>query len=254
MKRADNTVYIASISYGKDSLAMLEAIKLLGYPLDRIISVQVWATDDIPADLPEMYEWKNYADKIIYEKYGIKVERISVDNNYERQFYKLRNSKKYKTKVIYGFPCQRGTWCNSELKIKAITDYLKSIKQNVVQYVGIASDEPERIARQKNIMPLVDIGWEEKDCRRWCEENYLLSPVYANGERDGCWFCHNQRISQLRKLRKLHPDLWERLKLWDKDSPVTFKPDGKTIKDLDKRFELEDRQMSIFELESYEER
>ena len=75
--REPNTIYVASISYGKDSLAMLEAIKKLGYPLDRIVSIQVWATETIPADLPEMYEWKAQADKIIYERYGIQVERIS---------------------------------------------------------------------------------------------------------------------------------------------------------------------------------
>lgn len=55
---------------------MLEAIKQLGYPLDRIIHAEVWATDTIPADLPPMVEFKAYADKIIKEKYGIEVEHI----------------------------------------------------------------------------------------------------------------------------------------------------------------------------------
>ena len=77
MEREPNTIYVASISHGKDSIAMLEAIKKLGYPLDRIISVQVWATDTIPADLPEMYEWKKHADEIIYKRYGVKVEYVS---------------------------------------------------------------------------------------------------------------------------------------------------------------------------------
>ena len=45
--------YIASISYGKDSLAMLEVIKRNGLPLDRIITVDIMATADIPADLPD---------------------------------------------------------------------------------------------------------------------------------------------------------------------------------------------------------
>lgn len=76
MEREPNTEYILSLSYGKDSIACLEAIKLLGYPLDRIIHAEVWATDTIPADLPPMVEFKAYADKIIEEKYGIKVEHI----------------------------------------------------------------------------------------------------------------------------------------------------------------------------------
>ena len=45
--------YIASLSYGKDSIAMLEVIKKQNMPLDRIIHVEIMATSTIPADLPE---------------------------------------------------------------------------------------------------------------------------------------------------------------------------------------------------------
>lgn len=76
MQREANTEYILSLSYGKDSIACLEAIKQLGYPLDRIVHAEVWATDTIPADLPPMVKFKEYADKIIEERYGIKVEHI----------------------------------------------------------------------------------------------------------------------------------------------------------------------------------
>lgn len=77
----EDKCYVAFISYGKDSLAMLEAIKILGLPLHRIIHTEVWATQDIPADLPPMVEFKKRADKIIYERYGIKVEHISATQN-----------------------------------------------------------------------------------------------------------------------------------------------------------------------------
>lgn len=40
--------YIASISYGKDSLAMLEVIAEHSLPLDRIIHVEIMATATIP--------------------------------------------------------------------------------------------------------------------------------------------------------------------------------------------------------------
>ena len=46
--------YIASLSYGKDSIAMLEVIKRYHIPLDRIIHVEIMATKTIPADLPPM--------------------------------------------------------------------------------------------------------------------------------------------------------------------------------------------------------
>ena len=115
---------------------------------------------------------------------------------------------------------------------------------NIVQYLGIAADEPERIERHKDkpgiVLPLVDIGWNEAYCRQWCEENDLLSPIYTNATRGGCWFCHNQGVDQLRLLRKEYPELWELLLKWDWDSPVTFHPDGRTVHDFDLRFYAED--------------
>lgn len=112
-----------------------------------------------------------------------------------------------------------------------------------MQYLGIAADEPERIKRHSRpgiILPLVDIGWDEAYSRKWCEENDLLSPIYTNAARGGCWFCHNQGVDQLRLLRKQYPELWEILLRWDWDSPVTFKPDGRTVHDYDLRFYAED--------------
>ena len=40
------------ISYGKDSLACLRAIELLGWNLKRIVHAEVWATDTIPGTIP----------------------------------------------------------------------------------------------------------------------------------------------------------------------------------------------------------
>lgn len=60
--------HILSLSYGKDSLACLGAIEELGWPLDRIVHAEVWATDTIPADLPPMVEFKKKADWTIVNK------------------------------------------------------------------------------------------------------------------------------------------------------------------------------------------
>lgn len=116
-------------------------------------------------------------------------------------------------------------------------------KINIVQYLGIAADEPERIQRHTKkgiVLPLVDIGWDEAYCRTWCEENDLLSPIYSTAQRGGCWFCHNQGVDQLRLLRKNYPELWALLLKWDLDSPTTFKSDGHTVHDYDKRFWMEE--------------
>ena len=85
MIREPDTEYVLSLSYGKDSLACLAAIKLLGYPLDRIVHAEVWATDTISADLPPMVEFKKKADQIILDRYGIAVEHICASRAVERE-------------------------------------------------------------------------------------------------------------------------------------------------------------------------
>ena len=47
-------------------------------------------------------------------------------------------------------------------------------------------------------------------------------------------------MDSLRQLRYDYPDLWALLLKWDSDSPVTFKADGRTVHDFEKRFRWED--------------
>lgn len=115
-------------------------------------------------------------------------------------------------------------------------------KRNIVEYLGIAADEPKRHGQlnARKRAPLVEFGIDEDLCGLYCQYNDMLSPSYETSCRDGCWFCHNQGVKQLRNLRKNYPDLWALLMKWDKDSPVSFKADGRTVHDFDRRFQLED--------------
>lgn len=111
-----------------------------------------------------------------------------------------------------------------------------------MNYVGIAADEPNRFGQlsEKTVSPLVEAGWDEQTCRKWCDENGLLSPIYTTATRGGCWFCPKQPVDQLRFVRKNHPDLWALMLKWDADSLVPFHADGFTVRDFDRRFQLED--------------
>lgn len=149
--------HILSLSYGKDSLACLFAIEELGWPLDRIVHAEVWATDTIPADLPPMVEFKAKVDEIIKERWGIEVKHLCAVKDKRKRTYEGRFYTPYEHKTksvilkpglngIYGFPTRKKLWCNSQLKT-CVLDKCK--KKNTVQYLGIAADEPERIARHK---------------------------------------------------------------------------------------------------------
>lgn len=229
--------YIASLSYGKDSCAMLEVIKQHDMPLDRIVHVEIMATDTIPADLPPMMEFKAKADKIIKERYGIEVEHVHAKVSYEEQFYETIKKGKRKGSIC-GFPMIKGAWCNVRLKLKP----LYYIMKNNVSWIGIAADETSRLLKlsDKKRSPLFEHGILESETYPICRANCLLSPIYTQSARGGCWFCHNQSVNQLRLLRRQYPEYWALMLKWDNDSPVTFHADGHTVHDFDARFQLED--------------
>ena len=85
--------YIARISYGKDSLKMLDVIFTRNLPLDRITTTDVWATDTISANLPPMEEFKARMDERIWNLYRVDVEHLCARNKdgskktYEQMFY-----------------------------------------------------------------------------------------------------------------------------------------------------------------------
>lgn len=135
--------HILSLSYGKDSLACLGAIERLGWRLDRIVHVEVWATETIPADLPLMVEFKAKADEIIRKQWGIEVEHIKSKITFEQGFYLTRGRTKRKTKHegnIYGWPMIKGQWCLQQLKRPAF----RKMEKFGLQYIGIAVDEINR--------------------------------------------------------------------------------------------------------------
>ena len=116
--------------------------------------------------------------------------------------------------------------------------YNKQRAENVLVSYSPVIGKANLIGTRKS--PLVEAGWTEADCRRWCEDNDLLSPIYATATRGGCLFCHNQSVGQLRLLWKNYPEYWALMLKWDKDSPFAFRADGHTVHDFDRRFQLED--------------
>lgn len=144
------TEYVLSLSYGKDSLACLGAIEHLGWPLDRIVTADVWATDDIPAEYPPVVAFKKYVDNYIKEHYGITVEHYCatrVDGvkkdkvTYNDGFYHVLQSGDH-AGTIKGFPMQRGPWC-------------QKLKLNAVAAAGFMLDGPESL--------LLHLGLSETD-------------------------------------------------------------------------------------------
>ena len=232
--------YVASLSFGKDSMAMIIKIKELGLPLDEVIYVDIMFDDDTSGETPEMASFITKAEKILKEKFNVEVTHLR-GVTFKEQFYKIKQRGKH-IGDNYGFPYTIGAWCNDRLKMQPIKEYMRKQKEKVIQYVGIAYDEPERYERlnhETHIAPLYDLKITEKEAMEICKKYDLLSPIYKTSFRGGCWFCPKQRLSQLKWLYEEHNDLWNTLKDMEKDSFNTFKPNT-TLKDLEERFENDD--------------
>lgn len=238
----------ASISGGKDSLAALITHMERGGQCDGAIYCRIMFDDETSAEVPEHEEWlHSKCFPLLEREYGIKTQIVQGKYTYTDCFYK-QYEKGGKVGKIWGFPFLRGAWCNNRLKVRPIQAHIKTLGE-FTEIVGIAADETKRIERKTvagKILPLVECGITEAQAFDVCRSRGLLSPGYNGGrERLGCWFCHNQRVGELKRLYYDYPELWDKLAKLDRDSPVTFKP-GKTLADFGRRFSLEGMQEKLF--------
>ena len=83
--------YIASISFGKDSLAMLIKIKELNLPLDEVFYVDIrFDKEAYSGEMPLMKEFIPKAKKILKEKYNIEVKDVKSKITFKDQFYTIK--------------------------------------------------------------------------------------------------------------------------------------------------------------------
>lgn len=218
MKKDKPKLYIASCSFGKDSIATILLALENGEPLDRVVFAEVMFDHNrgISGEIPEHIEWIYNTAIPKLESMGVKVDVVRAKKDYVSLFHKVTTEKskpQYRGK-LRGFPIGRGCWGNSNLKITPIRDYYKQFQEyEIVQYVGIAIDEPERLSRLKGkVSILAKYGYTESMAFEKAKEYGLLSPLYSTSFRGGCWFCPNQSLKNFIQLRKEHPHLWQELK------------------------------------------
>ena len=239
---------IFSLSFGKDSMATLILAAEQGIPIDRVLYVDIKFNDEISGEHPIMAEWIPTAEKRLKELFGITVDHAYSGIGYEAQFWKKKQKGEH-IGDIYSFPHTIKAWCNDRLKIRAIDRYKAKLKkENIVDFLGIASDEPTRWARKVKEMEetgvryrslLVEQNLTEQDAIAICKKYDLLSPMYGVDGifRGGCWFCPKQCMADLWSLWKNYPDLYNRLLEMEPYSHNTFKPRGVTLALLAQRFE-----------------
>jgi len=236
--------YIASVSFGKDSLAMLLMLLEKNCLLDEVIFY------DTGAEFNSIYRIR---DKVIplLEERGITFTELKSEYSFEFWMFDKEVKNRGKEGFHYGY-----SWCGNRcrwgtaLKRDAFQKYLKGMDYK--QYLGIAADETKRIERNTkeiNILPLVEWGITEKECLDYChnkgffwiEDNGL--EIYDYFSRTSCFCCANKNLQDLRNMRQCFPEYWNKLEEYQRRTSRPFKADA-SIFDLDARFQLEEEWVS----------
>lgn len=241
--------YIASCSYGKDSLAMILKIIELGLPLDFVVFF------DTGMEFGAIYKMKAKLDPIV-EQYGAKSVVLKPEVSFLEKMLLTPISKR-DGNIQYGYDWCGGRcrWATGE-KVKAIQKFLNSLNDEYKQYIGIAYDEPDRIKYENNkVYPLYDLKMTEKDCINYCYENGFDWEedgirLYDVLDRVSCYCCTNKNLKELRAIFHDLPKYWNKLKAMQSRIDRPFRQNA-TIFDLEQRFLYEDsqaKQMTIFDL------
>ena len=228
--------YIASVSFGKDSLAMLLRLLEENKPLDEVVFY------DTGMEFETIYNIKDKVYKLLEEKNIPLITIMPIETFEYKMFEKPVNKKDGSIGKGYSWCGGRCRW-GTTAKIKSLEDYCKGH----YEYVGIAVDEPQRLEKERKgnkIFPLVEWNMTEDDCLQYCydrgfnwEEDGI--ELYSILDRVSCWCCANKNLKELKNYYLHLPKYWEKLKELQKQTDRPMKYNKYTVYDLEDKFKEE---------------
>jgi len=229
--------HVVNLSGGKDSTAMLLMMLEDKKPIDYIIFA------DTGKDFPQMRDHLTKLAEYIKQHYPeapeITVLRSEKTFDY-LMFDHIKIRGKNKGKKGYGWASMIARWCTAELKTRVIEDFIKSLGEKCVQYIGIAADEPERLRKIPNMVyPLNERGITEAAALQYCyERGFDWGGLYNYFDRVSCWCCPLKNQKELKNLYMHSPELWAELKEMDKKAFNQFKH-SYSVQQLEEKFARE---------------
>ena len=238
--------HVASVSFGKDSLATILLAKEHGEPLDEAVYCEVMFDENTSGEVPEHRDFIYGTAIPALERMGVKVVVLRSRQTYVGLFTG-RITRGPKKGTVRSFPLCGKCAVQRDCKVRPIEQYKRKLPPGTVQYVGIAQDEQDRLLRldgAQKISLLDKYNFTEQDAKKLCLRVGLLSPVYEFTDRGGCWFCPNAKKPELRHLYDHHPELWDKmLELQAIPGKATEKFNRtQTFDDIDAIFRQEDEQ------------
>ena len=237
--------YVASCSFGKDSLAMVLRLLKENRPLDEVIFF------DTGMEFNSVYNNRDRIKKILINKKIQFTELHDKDNFYFKMFvkpvkYRNPNDKEYPYHYGYEWCGGKCRWGTSG-KLQAIKKHYKDTygDEEIFEYVGIAFDELDRVTDNPNkLYPLVEWQMKEKDCLQYCyEHGYDWDEdgveLYDILDRVSCWCCSNKNLKELKNIYEHLPKYWQMLRGVQSRIDRPMKGEGKSIFQLEERFKRE---------------
>lgn len=230
--------YIASVSFGKDSLAMLLRLIEENKPLDEVVFY------DTGMEFEAIYKIRDRV-KLLLESKRIKFTELKPKCDFcYKMFDLVVNKGRENEHKGYSWCGGRCRWGTTE-KLQALEKYCKGN----IEYVGIAYDEPKRLEKERKgnkQFPLAEWKMTEKDCLEYCyirgyfwqEDNVELYNIL---DRVSCWCCANKNLKELKNYYLYLPKYWQKLKDLQSRTDRPFKYNKYTIFDLEERFKKESK-------------
>lgn len=245
--------WILSFSGGKDSTALgLEWLSRhkadpVAYPLHEVVYCDTWM------EFPAMIEHVNQLEKI-FKHAGIKFTRLQNPKSFDWYMFEYqprRRNYELQDKKGCSWPSSQVRWCTDVLKTRILNKYFAHLREKytVIQLIGLAADEENRLERKQNLNPeyrhpLAEWGWTESDCLKYCySKGFDWCGLYEIFHRVSCWCCPLQSLEELRNLRKHFPDLWAKLLDMEHRTWRAFRSDY-SVDQLEIRFAFEEERLA----------
>jgi 3'-phosphoadenosine 5'-phosphosulfate sulfotransferase (PAPS reductase)/FAD synthetase len=204
----DDALHVVNISGGKDSAALAVYIRTK-YP--EIHNKAEYVFCDTDCELEETYEYLETLEDYL----GKRIQRLNALSR----------------------------WCTRALKIEPFEAFIGQRK--AYSYIGIRADEnrdgyvakkPPSLSNKQNIIPVYpfkDDGLGLADIKMLLESNGVGLPSYYEWRsRSGCYFCFYQQIGEWQRLKKYHPDLFEKAKEYERLSDGFTWCEGRTLDEI----------------------
>ena len=223
---------IVSFSGGKDSTWMLLEMIRRKEHIDEVVFF------DSGWEFPQMLKHVEKVKELV-EDLGITFTTLHPNNSFDYLMFDKPKKKGSKGWSWCGYG--GGRWGTRE-KITTIDNYFKN-QGEYIQCIGIAFDEEERLLKEQNDnkrFPLVEYGFTEAECLQGCYSlGYDWEGLYEDLDRVSCKFCAYKNLKELRNIYWKMPDVWNELRDYQSRTHLPYKGEGKSVFDLEVRFNLE---------------